>query len=131
MFAPSVPQVLTEFDVHSDTLATWVVSVYILGFAAGPLIVAPLSEIYGRVVVYNVCNLIFLLFTIACALARSMNQLIVFRFFAGAFGVSPITNGGGSIADMMKPERRGGAMAIWAMGRKSRDTTMLLHLQGR
>jgi len=116
MFAPGVPDVLRDFHTTNENLATFVVSVYILGFAMGPLIIAPLSELYGRVMVYHVCNVGFLLWTVACALATDMNMLIGFRFMAGAWGIAPITNGGGTIADLMKPEQRGGAMAIWAMG---------------
>lgn len=90
----------------------------ILGFAMGPLVIAPLSEMYGRVPIYNVCNVAFVAFTIACALATDMNMLIAFRFLAGCFGIAPITNGGGTIADMMPAEKRGAAMSIWAIGRK-------------
>ena len=116
MFAPGVPQVIEEFHTTSQALATFVVSVYILGFAMGPLVLAPLSEMYGRVHIYNFCNVIFTIFTVACALATNMNMLIAFRFLAGCFGVAPITNGGGTIADLMPPENRGAAMSIWAIG---------------
>ena len=119
MFAPGVPDVIREFHTQNQSLATFVVSVYILGFAMGPLVLAPLSEMYGRVIIYNVCNVVFLGFTIGCALSTNMNMLIGFRFLAGCFGVAPITIGGGTIADMMAPEKRGGAMAIWAIGRTS------------
>lgn len=89
---------------------------YILGFACGPLLIAPLSELYGRLYIYHACNLGYLVFTIACALATNMNMLIVFRFFAGCWGVAPVTIGGGTVADLMKPEERGLAMSLWAMG---------------
>ncbi|KAK3075697.1 hypothetical protein LTR53_000739 [Teratosphaeriaceae sp. CCFEE 6253] len=116
MFAPGVPDVLQDFGTHSQAMATFVVSVYLLGFAAGPVVIAPLSELYGRLWVYHICNVGFVIFTVACALAQNMNQLIVFRFFAGAWGIAPITNGGGTIADLMIPEKRGSSMAIWAIG---------------
>lgn len=52
-------------------------------------------------------------------------MLIGFRFLAGCFGVAPVTIGGGTIADLMKPEDRGAAMSIWAMGELfCRDTQM-------
>ncbi len=82
----------------------------------GPLVIAPLSEMYGRVPIYNMCNVAFVAFTVGCALAPSMGSLIAFRFLAGCFGIAPITNGGGTIADLMKPEQRGRAMSIWAIG---------------
>lgn len=118
MFAPGVPDVIREFHTTNASLATFVVSVYILGFAMGPLVLAPLSEMYGRVPLYNICNICFVAFTVGCALAPSMNALIGFRFLAGCFGIAPITNGGGTIADLMVAEKRGRAMSIWAIGRK-------------
>lgn len=116
MFAPGVPEVMDTFDTHSNILAAFVVSVYILGFAVGPLVVAPLSEMYGRLPLYLISNTMFVTFTIACAVSSSMGMLIGFRFLQGCFGAAPITIGGGTIADLMPVERRGGAIAIWAMG---------------
>lgn len=115
-FAPGVPQVVKAFHVTSSLMSSFVVSVYVLGFAVGPLLVAPLSELYGRRIVYNVCNLLFIIFNIACAVSTSMGMLVVFRFLAGCAGAAPLTLGGGSIADMFPVEQRAGAMAIWAMG---------------
>ncbi|CAK4031704.1 MFS general substrate transporter [Lecanosticta acicola] len=80
MFAPGVLQVLRDFRTTSATIAELVVLIYILGFAVGPLIISPLSEMDGRYPVYVVCNVMFLMWTIACAVVQSMPQLIVFRF---------------------------------------------------
>ena len=91
-------------------------SVYILGYAFGPLVIAPLSELYGRVIVYNVCNFIFLIFTIACALANNLSALIVFRLLAGIAASSPVTLGAGTIADIIPLEKREKAMASYLMG---------------
>lgn len=115
-FAPAVPRVMADFNSTSELEATFVVSVYLLGFAFGPILIAPLSELYGRLVVYHTCNVGYLVFTVACALATNMNMLIGFRFMAGCFGVAPVTIGGGTVADMMKPEDRGLAMSLWASG---------------
>ncbi|KAK3940934.1 bicyclomycin resistance protein [Diplogelasinospora grovesii] len=116
IFAPGVIQLMQEFQSSSLELAAFVVSVYVLGFAAGPMIIAPLSEIYGRLVVYHVCNFAFIGFLVGCALAPSLNALIVFRFFSGVFGSCPLTNGGGTIADMIVQEKRGAAMAAFSIG---------------
>lgn len=116
MFAPGVPQLMREFKSTNVLLASFVVSVYVLGFAFGPLFLAPLSEIYGRLPIYHVCNIGFLAFTIACALATNLNMLIGFRFIEGVFGSAPLTNGGGTIADLFVQEKRGRAMSTFAMG---------------
>jgi multidrug resistance protein len=116
IFAPGVPEVMKAFHSNSVTMATFIVSVYLLGFTLGPLFLAPLSEIYGRYWVYNINNILFTIFAIACALAKDLGQLIAFRFLNGIAGVAVLTIGAGSIADMMPVEKRGKAMAIWAMG---------------
>ncbi len=116
MFTPGVPKVLDDFNSNNLELASFVVSVYILGYAFGPLILAPLSELYGRLVVYHTCNIMFVIMTIACAVSSNFNMLIGFRFLGGTFGSAPLTLGGGSIADMIVQEKRGAVMAIWALG---------------
>ncbi|KAI0157579.1 major facilitator superfamily domain-containing protein [Xylariaceae sp. FL1272] len=115
-FAPGVPLVQEEFNNHSVILATFVVSVFVLGFAVGPLFLAPLSEMYGRVPVYHVCNVLFIVFTVACAVASSIGQLVAFRFLAGFAGVASVTIGGGSIADMVPREQRARAISAYTLG---------------
>ena len=116
MFAPGVPQVLADFHSSNMLLSSFVVSVYVLGYAVGPLVIAPLSELYGRVPLYHVTNGSFVVLTVACALSTNLNMLIGFRFLAGCAGSSVLTMGGGTIGDMFKQDERGGAMAIWSIG---------------
>ena len=116
MLAPAVPELTKEFKSTNQELASFVVSVYILGYAFGPITIAPLSELYGRVPVYHVCNILFIVFTIACAVSTNFNMLIGWRFLQGTFGSCPLTIGGGTISDMIIQEKRGGVMAIWALG---------------
>ncbi|KAK4495853.1 hypothetical protein PRZ48_013121 [Zasmidium cellare] len=116
MFAPGVPIVMTDFNTFSNLLATFVVSIYVLGFAFDPLVVAPASELLGRSPVYHVCNILFVIFTICNAVAINLPMLIAFRFLAGFAGVGAITIGSGTIADLIPPERRGVAMSLYSMG---------------
>jgi multidrug resistance protein len=116
MFAPGVPDIMREFKSTNENLATFVVSVYVLGFAFGPLIAAPMSEIYGRAICYNIANVLFIIFTVGTALSQNMGMLIGFRFLMGLAGSCPITNGSGTVSDMFPVEQRGRAMALWAMG---------------
>lgn len=116
IFAPSIEQVMEEFNSTNEALASFIVSVYLLGYCFGPLVVAPLSEMYGRLPLYHICNVLFVIFTIACALAPSLDSLIAFRFLAGLAGCCPLTNGAGTLADMISREKRGVAMAAWVAG---------------
>ncbi|KAF2641571.1 MFS general substrate transporter [Massarina eburnea CBS 473.64] len=115
-FAPGVPEVMKDFHSTSDLLSGFMVSVYVLGFAFGPMIIAPLSEIYGRLPLYHTCTVIFLIFTVAAGVSTNMTMFIVFRFIMGSFGAAPMVLGGGTIADLISREQRGTAMSVWMMG---------------
>ncbi|TQB72955.1 hypothetical protein MPDQ_006380 [Monascus purpureus] len=116
MLAPGVEQVVAEFHVTNDLLGSLVVSTYVLGLAFGPLILAPLSEVYGRKIIYSISNVLYVIFTIACAVSSSMSMLIVWRFLAGCVGSAPMSIGGGTIADMFPLQQRGRALSIYILG---------------
>jgi MFS family permease len=59
-YTASIPGVMAEFGVTSRPLATLGLTSYLLGLAAGSVVVAPMSEIYGRRVVYLVCLGVFM-----------------------------------------------------------------------
>jgi multidrug resistance protein len=96
-------------------LSGFVVSVYVFGYAVGPLIISPLSEIYGRVPMYLICNVLFVVFTVLCGLAQNLSTLAVFRFFAGCGGSSAFALGPASVADMIPLKRRGAMIAVLGM----------------
>ena len=116
MVAPAVPLIMKEFHSTDSTVASFIVSIYILGYALGPLFLAPCSEVWGRLPVYHASNSMFVVWTIACAVAPNIGSLLVFRLLAGIAGSCPLTIGGGSIADLIVQEKRGGAMALFALG---------------
>ena len=98
-YSGGVFEVIRYFGV-STTVATLGVSLFVLGFAVGPLLWAPLSEFYGRQIVFFLTYMALTAFNAGAAAAQNIETLIVLRFFAGAFGASPLTNSGGVIADM-------------------------------
>jgi multidrug resistance protein len=114
--APAEGLVIESFNITSESLASFVVSIYLVGFAVGPLALGPLSEIYGRLRVYQACNAFFIVWNIACAVAPNIGSLLAFRLLAGIAGSCPLTLGAGSIADLFVPEERGAAMSIYSMG---------------
>ena len=70
----------------SRIVSTLGVTTFLLGFASGPLIFAPLSEEYGRNAIYRVTFALFVIFNIACAVAPNVQSLLVFRYFCGFWG---------------------------------------------
>ncbi|KAH7095913.1 major facilitator superfamily domain-containing protein [Paraphoma chrysanthemicola] len=114
--APGIPFINAAFNNSSQLLGSFAVSVYILGFAVGPLFLSPLSEIYGRCIVLNCSNVFFCAFTLGCALAPNLGGLIAMRFLAGLGGSACLTIGTGVIADMFVAAQRGRAVALYSMG---------------
>ena len=105
-----------EFNNSSSILTSLAVSIFVLGFAAGPLIISPLSEIYGRQIILNICNSLLTLWQIGCALAPNIGSLIAFRFLAGAGGSACLSIGGGIIADLFTTQQRGLAASAYTFG---------------
>ncbi|EUC26707.1 hypothetical protein COCCADRAFT_42284 [Bipolaris zeicola 26-R-13] len=111
-YGGGIEQIQRDFHV-SNEVATLGVSMFVLGFALGPLLWAPFSEMYGRQVVFVSTFLAFVAFTAGAAGSQNIWTLIVHRFLASAFGSSSLTNAGGVIADMFAPKQRGLAMAVF------------------
>ncbi|KAJ5104492.1 hypothetical protein NUU61_001839 [Penicillium alfredii] len=116
MFSPSASFVATDLGVTNETLLSFSISIYLLGYAFGPLLLAPMSEIYGRRIVLSCANWFFVVWQIGCALAPTLTCLIIFRLFAGVGGSGCLTLGAGVIADLFPVEQRGLATSVWSFG---------------
>ncbi len=116
MVAPGTLDILRDFGSDDITLGAFIVSIFILGYAVGPLFIAPLSELYGRIPIYFVMNMLFVAWTLACAFAPNLGALLVFRFFQGVAGVTPLTIGSGTISDLIPNEKRGKYMSAYSIG---------------
>ncbi|KAF8848819.1 MFS general substrate transporter [Acephala macrosclerotiorum] len=106
-------QIIQQFDVNEE-VATLGISLFVLGFAIGPLLWAPLSELYGRQIVFIATYGVLTVLCAGAAGSQNIQTLIALRAFAGAFGSSPLTNAGGVIADLFTAEQRGLATAFFA-----------------
>ncbi|EEY16670.1 polyamine transporter 1 [Verticillium alfalfae VaMs.102] len=112
-YSGGVRAVIEDFGV-SQIVAILGVSLFVLGFAIGPLLWAPMSEIFGRQRLFIVTFFALTAFNAGAAGSQNIQTLIILRFFGGAFGSSPLTNAGGVIADMFSASERGMASALFA-----------------
>ena len=90
MVAPAISSISREFGITNEVEQQLLLSVFVLAYAVGPLILGPLSEIYGRVPVLQLSNLFFLVFNIACGFSKNKGQMIAFRFLSGLGGSAPL-----------------------------------------
>lgn len=112
-YSGGIQAIMMEFKIGQE-VATLGISLFVLGFAVGPLLWAPLSEVFGRQALFVGTYAGLTAFNAGTAGADSAATLIVLRFFAGAIGSSPLTNAGGVIADMFPAAQRGLAMSLFA-----------------
>ncbi|KAF5010993.1 hypothetical protein FDECE_2863 [Fusarium decemcellulare] len=113
-YTGGITGIIAEFDISSE-VATLGVSLFVLGFAIGPVLWAPLSEVFGRQVLFITTYAAFMAFNAGCISARNAETLITLRFFAGIFGSSPLANAGGTIADIFPASQRGLALATFSL----------------
>jgi len=84
--APALDVIAKDLQVKRDAEKAMILSIFMLGFAVGPLFISPVSEIFGRTRVLQGFNLGFLAFNTACGGAQTGPQILALRFLAGLFG---------------------------------------------
>ncbi|KGO73014.1 Major facilitator superfamily domain, general substrate transporter [Penicillium italicum] len=114
-FASSSPSgcfgsISKEFGISTE-VAGLTITLFLLGYCAGPLIFAPLSEFYGRRWIFYISFAFYLSFNFLCAFAPNLGALLVGRFLAGTFVSAPLSNAPGVLADLWDPLQRANAMA--------------------
>ncbi|KAK5633640.1 hypothetical protein RRF57_009354 [Xylaria bambusicola] len=110
---PDIDGVAEEFQV-SEEVALLSITLFVVGFGIGPLAFAPLSEVYGRQVIYVSTLFVAVMFILPCALAKNIATLLVGRAIDGIAFSAPITIIGGTLADLWKAEERGIPMAAFS-----------------
>ncbi len=92
------------------------ITMYLLGLAVGSLLLAPLSEMYGRRPVYLISIFLFTVLIIPCALANNLAQVLVFRFLGAIAGAAMISNAPGTVNDIVSEEYRAFSFSVWSLG---------------
>jgi hypothetical protein len=111
--SPATHRAALEFGV-GDVVEILATGLFLIGFGVGALFAGPLSETLGRNPVYIITLTIYMIFIMASGLAKNIQQQLVFRFFAGFFGSTPLTCAGGSISDLWTPMERVFAFPMFA-----------------
>ncbi|KAH8168939.1 major facilitator superfamily protein [Sarocladium implicatum] len=114
IFSSATMVVAAEYGV-GDEVGLLGTSFYVLGFATGPTLWAPLSELRGRRLPIVVAMFGFSVFTIACATAKDIQTILICRFFAGFFGACPLAVVAAVFSDMFDNRTRGIAITLFSM----------------
>lgn len=114
-YSGAINELHAEFAPVTNEILTLGISLYVLGFALGPLCWGPLSEVYGRRKIFYFSYIPFICFLAAACGTPNVTALVIFRFLQGTFGSSPITNSGGTISDMYAANERGNALSVYSI----------------
>ena len=115
MFTPGIAQIASCLNT-TEAAVIGATTGYVVTLGIGPMILAPLSETFGRRALYMWCFSIFSLLQIPAALAPNVGILIAARTVAGLFGSVGIANGGGTLSDMFHPSERASIFGWYLLG---------------
>ncbi|KAK9323702.1 major facilitator superfamily domain-containing protein [Lipomyces orientalis] len=113
IFATATLEVSEKFHV-GVLVAILGMSLYVCGFASGPLCWAPMSELYGRRLPIIVGVLGFSVFNLAVARAYDIQTILICRFFGGFFGASCLAVVPATFNDIFTNEWRGTALVCFS-----------------
>ena len=111
----ALPEIERGLHVALSTVI-WVVIGYLLVITLLATQVGRLGDMFGRVRMYEAGFLVFVLGSLACALAWNDAAIIGFRIVQGIGGAFVTANSGAVIADLYPPQRRGRAYGYNAVG---------------
>ncbi|KAF4981584.1 hypothetical protein FZEAL_2650 [Fusarium zealandicum] len=114
IFSAATMVVSEEYNV-GDEVGLLGTTFYVLGFAFGPSLWAPLSELRGRRLPLLISMLGFSLFSIACATGKDIQTILLCRFFSGFFGACPLAVVAAVFSDMFDNRTRGTAITLFSM----------------
>ncbi len=85
MFTPGIGEIAADLGTSSEVVVGATTG-FVVFLGLGPLVLAPLSETFGRRKLYLVCFSVFALLQIPTALSPNVESLIAVRAISGFFG---------------------------------------------
>ncbi len=110
MYLPGFQQIAEEFNVHEKAVAFTLTS-YFSGIAVGQLLYGPIVDKYGRKIPLLVGLSIYMLASLGCALASSIEFLIAMRLLQALGGCVGMVASNAIISDVYEKNERAKAFS--------------------
>lgn len=114
IFSAATTAVALQFGVSTE-VGILGLSLYVLGFATGPIVWAPLSELKGRKLPLILGTFGFSIFSIGTAVGKDLQTVLICRFFGGVFASCPLAVVAAVFSDMFNARTRGLAITVFSM----------------
>lgn len=114
IISPAQGVIVDRFHISAEA-SVLTVSLFVLGYAVGPMVWAPIGEVYGRKISMIPPVFILGLFSIGTAVSNNAAAILVTRFFGGLFASAPNANASAAIGDFFDARSRGIPMSLMAL----------------
>ena len=111
MYLASLPDIARQFDA-STAHVQLTISSYLIGFAVGQIVYGPLSDRHGRKPVLLAAVALYCVASLACALATSIEMLIVARAVQALGGSGGIVLARAIVRDLYSGARAGRELSV-------------------
>lgn len=115
-YTTGTSEMMKDFNVSSEPVVTLGVTTYLIGLAFGAVILAPVSEMYGRRPVYMISMFAFMVLIIPCGIGSTLTEVLVVRFFGALAGSAMVANSPGTVSEIVTDEYRALALSFWSIG---------------
>ncbi|KAM3508857.1 hypothetical protein MY11210_006568 [Beauveria gryllotalpidicola] len=111
MLAPALQEIAHDFKTDEKNAQIFL-SIYVLAFAFGPMVLAPCTEVFGRRPVWLICACYYIVWNTAAGFSKSPGVLILCRVMSGLGASAEFAVSSPVLADIWTPEQRGKSYAI-------------------
>ncbi|MBP9952044.1 MAG: DHA2 family efflux MFS transporter permease subunit [Cypionkella sp.] len=111
----ALPNMTGDLGASQDTI-TWVLTSYIVAAAIMTPVTGWLADRIGKRELFLVSIVGFVVTSVACGLAWSLNSMVAFRLMQGVFGAAIVPLSQTFLLDINPREKAGQAMAMWGAG---------------
>ncbi|KAJ6784150.1 hypothetical protein PWT90_04180 [Aphanocladium album] len=111
MLAPALGDIAHDFNTDQKHAQIFL-SIYVLAFAFGPMVLAPCTEVFGRRPVWVICACYYIAWNTAAGFSQSSAVLILCRIMSGIGASAEFAVSSPVLADIWTSEQRGKSYAI-------------------
>ncbi|KAI6822746.1 MFS general substrate transporter [Hortaea werneckii] len=112
LYTSTYQQLEPEFGVSRE-VATVGLTTFVCGLGLGPMFLSPLSEFYGRRIIYLCAFGMYFVWLIPCAVAQNIQTMLIVRFFDGLAGSAFLSVAGGTVGDMFTKDKLSAPMVVY------------------
>ncbi|CUM63889.1 uncharacterized protein PRCAT00001477001 [Priceomyces carsonii] len=117
IYTPGIPELMEDLKI-GRVLATLPLTLFVIGYGVGPMILSPMSEnaILGRTSIYIITIFVFFILLIPTAFVKNIEGLCILRFLGGFFASPCLATGPASIGDIFSLPYAPMVIGVWSIG---------------